>query len=186
MMLKGEQIILKALSENDLHVINKWRNDLRNKILTQGYRLPVTLEMDKDWFEEKVLAKDDKNIYFIVAAIESDNPIGLIQINNIDYISGTAIWGFIIGEKLKRGTGIEIEAPRLLLNYAFNVLNLRKLTSYTLNIRPGIQKLHYKVGKVREEGILKNHYFFNGAYYDIHILSYCREDFPSLKFNNSF
>lgn len=184
-MLKGKIIELRAFSEVDIPVVNKWRNDLRNKILTQGYRLPVTLEMDKDWVNKKVNVNDDKNIYFIVSDINSNLPLGLIQLNNIDYISGTAVWGFIIGDKKARGRGIESEAPQILLKYAFNVLNLRKLVSYTLNIRPGSQKLHSRVGKFREEGVLKEHYFFNAKYYDVHILSFFREDNTDLRYDNS-
>jgi|WetSurMetagenome_2_1015567.scaffolds.fasta_scaffold00270_21 RimJ/RimL family protein N-acetyltransferase len=183
-MLNGEHIILRAFSESDIPFINSWRNDLRNKILTQGFRLPVNMDMDKKWISEKVITKDDRNVYFIVAEKQNNTPIGIIQLNNIDYISGTAIWGFILGNIQERGKGYEVEAPRLLLKYAFNVLNLRILTSYTLSIRPGIQKLHKKVGKVREEGILKGHYFYNGIYYDIHILSFFKEDYPDLKYDN--
>jgi RimJ/RimL family protein N-acetyltransferase len=184
-MLKGSKITLRAIKPEDLVQLNYWRNDLRNKILVQGFRLPVTLDMDETWYNEKTAGKDDKNIYFIIESNMSNKTIGLIQLNNIDYISGTAIWGFIIGEKSERGKGHEVEAPLLLLNYAFNVLNLRKLVSYTLNIRPGIQKLHNKVGKVRVEGVLKEHYFFNGAFYDVHILSFFREDFQNLKYDSS-
>lgn len=184
-MIKGKGIVLRAFAESDLPVVNLWRNDLKNKIQAQGFRLPVSLDMDKRWFQEKIHSNDDRNIFFIVADIVSNNPLGIIQINNIDYISGNAIWGFIIGEKSRRGSGIETEAPKLLLNYAFNILNLRKLVCYTLSLRPGSQKLLSKVGKVREEGILKSHYFFNGIYYDVHISSFFREDFEFLKNDNS-
>jgi ribosomal-protein-alanine N-acetyltransferase len=180
-MIKGNQVKLRLIKESDINAVNLWRNDLRNKILAQGFRLPVSLELDKVWYEEKIISGDNKNIYFIVAEISTDNPVGIIQLNNIDYISGTATWGFIIGEKSHRGKGIETEAPRLLLNYAYNILNLRKLVGYTLSIRPGIQRLFSRVGKVKEEGILKRHYFFNGIYYDVHILSFFKEDFEFLK-----
>jgi RimJ/RimL family protein N-acetyltransferase len=184
-MINGEKVILRAFYESDIPVVNLWRNDLKNKIQVQGFRLPVSLDMDKEWFNEKINSGDDKNIYFIVADISTNNPVGIIQLNSIDYISGTAMWGFLIGEKTYRGKGIEIEVPRLLFNYAFNVLNLRKLVCQTLSIRPGSRRLLARIGKVKEEGLLKRHYFFNGNYYDVYILSFFKEDFEFLKDDNS-
>lgn len=185
-MLRGKNVLLRAIKSEDLIYLNTWRNDLKNKIQVQGFRLPVTIEMDEIWYHEKATSQDDKNIYFIVESNLSKKPIGLIQLNSIDYISGTAVWGYIIGDKKERGKGIDAEAPLLLLNYAFNILNLRKLISYSLNIRPGIQRIHNKYGKTRVEGILKEHYFFNGEYYDLHIISFFKEDNTDLKYTGFF
>jgi RimJ/RimL family protein N-acetyltransferase len=185
-MLKGNKVSLRAIKYEDLVHLNSWRNDLRNKILVQGFRLPVPEALDELWYKEKVLTKDNKNIYFIVEINSSKKAIGLIQLNNIDYISGTTECGLIIGSKDERGKGNEIEALRLIFKFAFSVLNLRKVVSYTLNIRPGMQRFLNRISKVRLEGVLKEQYFFNGIYYDIQINSFFREDFQNLKYDKSF
>ena len=50
-MLYGKNLQLRALQLDDLSYLNKWRNDIDNKMLAQSYRLPVTSKQDKNWFE---------------------------------------------------------------------------------------------------------------------------------------
>jgi len=177
-MLVGENVVLRALNIDDLIYLNKWRNQLDNKIMTQGYRLPVSLCKDEEWLHLKMNSSSNKEIYFIIQ--EYGLPIGLIQLTDIDYISGTASWGFILGNKESRGKGYSVEVPLLLFNYAFNVLNLRKIVSYNLDFNEATLKMHKKIGNVIEEGCLKKHYYFNGKFWDVHILSFFKEDFKQL------
>jgi RimJ/RimL family protein N-acetyltransferase len=179
-MLTGKKIILRSLRISDAESLNKWRNHIENKILTQGYRFPVTLTKDEEWISTKTEFLGREEVFFIIE--ESGIPIGLIQLTNIDFISGTAIWGFIIGEKNRRGKGYGVEAPLLLFNYAFNVLNLRKIISYNLSFNNASLKMHKKIGPVREEGCLRNQYYFNNKYWDVYILAFFKEDFDQLSF----
>jgi len=185
-MLKGKKITLRAINAEDIATLNSWRNVLKNKILAQGFRLPVPEALDKSWYNEKVLSKDDKNIYFIIELNSTSKAIGIVQLNNIEYISGTAECGLIIGAEGEGEKGHGIEALRLLFKFAFSVLNLRKLVSYTLNFRSGMQRFLNRICKARIEGVLKEQYFFNGVYYDVQIHSFFREDFQNLKYDKSF
>jgi len=174
-MLKGKNINLRELRKSDLEKINKWRNNLYNKIMTQSYRLPVTFMQDEDWLNKKALSSTNSEVFFI---IEKENtPIGIAQLTNIDYVSGTAIWGIIIGEIENQGKGYGSEAQLLLFNYAFNVLNLRKVFCYIGSYNNKSIKMHKKLKYVKEEGCLKNHYYFNNKYWDVYILAYYKEDF---------
>lgn len=176
-MLIGENIILRPLSINDLEKTNQWRNNLNLIKLTQGVRFPKTLEMDREWFQSVLNDTTNRNVYFGIDEIESKEFIGIIQLNNIDYISGTAIWGFIIGEKNKHGKGYGVEAPRLLFEYAFNVLNLRKIYGYPISFNTATFRMHEKIGGFVEEGRLKNHVYYDGKYYDVLVLSLFKEQF---------
>jgi RimJ/RimL family protein N-acetyltransferase len=177
-MLIGKKIILRSIQRSDADYLNKWRNQLENKIMTQGYRLPISLSKDEDWVQSKMNASSNNEVFFIIE--ELGVPIGLIQLSNIDYFSGTASWGFILGDKKSRGKGYGVEAPLLLFNYAFNVLNLRKIISYNIAFNAATLKMHKKIGLVKEEGCLKNHYYFNNKYWDIYILAFFRDDFNHL------
>lgn len=179
-MLNSENLKFRALRLEDLKYLNEWRNDLENKIMAQGYRLPVTLLQDEDWIRRKMSNTHGDELFFVVEEINEVKPIGLIQLTNIDYISGTAVWGFIIGDKSKRGKGYSVEAPLLLFEYAFNVLNLRKIYGYPLSYNKATLEMHKKIGVVHEEGCLKKQYFLNGVYHDVLILSIFREDYPNL------
>lgn len=174
-MLIGERIILRPLKTEDLEKTHQWRNNLELIKLTQGIRFPKTLEMDKDWFENALNDKSNRNIYFGVDEIETNEYIGIIQLNNIDYISGTASWGFMIGETKNQSKGIGTEFSSLIFNYVFNYLNLRKITSYIVGNNAVSIKLFKKMG-FNEEGILRNHYFVNGEYHDVIIMSLFRKN----------
>jgi RimJ/RimL family protein N-acetyltransferase len=183
-MLQGEKLRLRALKLSDLQFINNWRNDLENKIMTQGYRLPVTELQDDNWLRAKMSNSNPNEIFFIVETLVDSLPIGLIQLTNIDYFSGTAVWGFILGDKNSRGKGYSIEAPSVLFEYAFNVLNLRKVYGYPIAFNEATLKMHEKIGGFIKEGILKRQYYLNGIYHDVLILSLFREDYKSLKSNS--
>jgi RimJ/RimL family protein N-acetyltransferase len=180
-MLIGNKIILRPLKIEDLEKTHGWRNNLELIKLVQGIRFPKTLEMDKEWFDNALNDKSNRNIYFGIDEIETNDFIGIIQLNNIDYISGTAIWGFVIGDKIKHGKGYSVEAPNLLFNYAFNILNLRKIFGYPISYNNATLRMHQKIGKFTEEGRLKKHIFFDNEYHDVIIMSLFKEDFLSTK-----
>ena len=165
---------------DDLKYLNEWRNDLENKIMSQGFRLPVTMLQDEEWLKQKMSYSNGSELFLIVEEINKSLPIGLIQLTNIDYISGTAQWGFIIGDKAKRGKGYSVEAPHMFFGYVFNVLNLRKLYGYTLGYNKKTFNMLQKIGIFHEEGRLKNQYYLNGEYHDVLITSIFREDYPNL------
>jgi diamine N-acetyltransferase len=179
-MLYSKNLKIRALQTSDLKYLNEWRNDLENKIMSQGYRLPVTMLQDEEWLKQKMGNVHGNELFLIIEEINNNIPIGLIQLTNIDYISGTAQWGFIIGDKSKRGRGYSVEAPHMLFSYAFNVLNLRKLYGYPLVFNKMTLRMHQKIGIIHEEGILKKQYYLNGEYHDAFILSIFRDDYPDL------
>ena len=149
-MLIGNKVILRPLKIEDLPKVNQWRNDLELIKLTQGIRFPKTKE--------------------------SGEFIGMISLNNIDYISGTATWGFIIGDINYRGKGYSKEITNLFFDYAFNMLNLRKLWGYMIEGNEGAKKMHERLGSIYE-GVLKKHIFYDGKFNDVYIVSIFHDSF---------
>jgi RimJ/RimL family protein N-acetyltransferase len=176
-MIQGEIAVLRALKMEDMEKTLEWRNDLDLIKSTQGIRFPKTLALEKSWFERTLSDTSNKNVYFAIEDKESKNFIGIIQLNNIDFISGTANWGFIIGERNKQSKGFGVEAPQLLMKYAFDVLNLRKMVCYVLDDNIACLKMLDKIGYVKDEGLLKRHYYFDNEYHDTRILSIFKEDY---------
>lgn len=181
-MLIGNKVILRPLKIGDLEKTHQWRNNLELLKLTQGIRFPKTLEMDKEWFEHALKDKSNRSVFFGLDELETGEFIGMYQLNNIDYISGTAIWGYIIGETNKRGKGYGIEASNLILKYAFNVLNLRKITTYNISYNNAALAIQNKIGVFKKEGELKKHIYFDREYHDVLVLSLFREDFKEIKY----
>lgn len=176
-MLIGEKIILRPLRMQDLNLVNLWRNDIELSGLTMGIRFPKTIEMEEEWFNQVLRDKSNRNIYWGIDIKESSDFIGLASLRNIDYVSGVGEFGWMIGSAKFRGSGYGKEAERLVNEYAFSVLNLRKLVRYILDHNQISRRILGNGGLSKEEGCLKNHYYFNGQFHDVLILSLFREDF---------
>lgn len=62
------------------------------------------------------------------------------------------------------------------------MLNLNKIIGYPILYNDATIKMHKSIGIFKEEGILNKHYYLNGEYHDILILSVFREDFMNKYF----
>ena len=176
-MLHGQNLILRAITSEDIPDLNKWRNNIQNKILTQGFRFPVSETIDQQWLEDSYKDNGKKSVCFGIEEKKSGDFIGIIQLTDIDWISGTAVLGILIGDKSKSYKVYSIEATMLLLNYAFNILNLRKVVSYYLEFNTTIQKIQAKIGGFEKEGCLRKHIYLNDDYHNVMIYSIFKSDF---------
>lgn len=175
-MLEGEKIRLRPLKIQDLEKTMEWRNNIELIKLTQGVRFPKTLEMDKEWFDHALNDKSNRNIYFGIDERETNNFVGIIQLNSIDYISGIAEFGIVIGDLNIQGKGYGKEAMNILFDYSFNVLNLRKISLKVIVINERAILL-YKNSGFLEEGRLKEHVYFDNEYHDVIVMALFREKF---------
>jgi len=124
--LEGEKVILRPLNKaTDLQNCVRWMND--PEVLQFLSRVnPVSFMEEEEWFDNLANRHDD-----ILLAIETKEGrfIGVLGLHNIDRVNRTAIHGISIGEKDYWGKGYGTDAGMVLLNFAFNSLNLRKVRS---------------------------------------------------------
>jgi RimJ/RimL family protein N-acetyltransferase len=99
--------------------------------------------------------------------------VGFIMLKNIDLVNKRCEFHVEIPEKQYQNNGIGIRAINWIENYAFNQLNLNKIKTSVLSSNPSMD-LAERLGYVKE-GILKNEYFINGKYEDLHLFSKGRE-----------
>lgn len=178
-MIKDKDILLRPLRREDVQKINSWRNDLSLIKMTQGLRFPKPKELDEDWINNTLLDKSNKNIYF---AIEVDNDkeremIGVVQLTQIDYTSRTAVLGIMLGDPKNQGKGYGFIIYNNILEYAFSCLNIRKIISYVVSYNDRSFSLYNKIQGFEEEGVLRKHFYFDGEYHDVCILSIFKDDF---------
>ncbi len=135
---------------------------------------PTSREKEEEWFNRQ--NQDDKSI---VLAIETKEEkfIGNLGLTQIDWIARKAMGGIIIGESKEWNKGYATETGKLLINYSFNALNLEKVYVYIILENKGSIKVAEKLG-FKREGLLKNHFFKNGLYHDVSIMSVFKKDWP--------
>jgi len=169
-MLTGKKVILRPIQLDDWGKTLAWRNDLFLKSSTMAHPFPVTEEMEKAWYEEKLLKKDNSFLPFTVVTAGEGTVAGYFSLNNINWISGNGFVSGVIGERGNMGKGMGREAVELLLDYAFNHLKLHKICAYVRTDHPAM-KTWIETGAVIE-GTLREHFFSGGQYHDVNILAW--------------
>lgn len=169
-MLNGKTISLKPIDSIDIDTIMVWRNNLEVKSGIMSHPFPVTKEMEVEWYNKVISSKESNIVYFKIVLNKGNICIGYVLLNNVNYINSNAYLGIVIGDEINRGKGYAKETMELLLDYAFNYLNLNKILLEVNEENTPAVKLYKRLG-FAIEGNLKENYFSKGKYHNILIMS---------------
>jgi RimJ/RimL family protein N-acetyltransferase len=123
-MAEGRLVRLAALRDQDAEPLFKWIND-RDLVVLNAPFAPVAWEDHLGWFERIRNASDVE--IFGIRLLEDDALIGSCQLNEIDAERGRASLQIRIGERDAWGKGYGTEAVRLLVEHAFEDLELERV-----------------------------------------------------------
>ena len=168
-MFTGELVNLRPMKLNDWKKTIVWRNDPIIKNLAMMHPFPITEYLEKEWYVQQLKSKSNKVVYYTITD-KNDIPIGFIFLNNISFLHRNCYLGIVVGENLSRGKGAGSEAVRLISSYAFNVLNLNKITVEVVDCNAIAIRVYEKLGFINE-GCLKQQYFANGEFFNVIIMS---------------
>jgi UDP-4-amino-4,6-dideoxy-N-acetyl-beta-L-altrosamine N-acetyltransferase len=176
-MLVGKRIKLRAIEEEDIPKMVEWRNSPDVYEFFYEYE-PLSKIKQKMWLEKHFADPTEK--LFIISTLDGE-AIGTVGFVHIDHRNRKAEWGrFLIGEEKysKGGYGAEVEF--LILEYAFEHLNLNKLYCEVLTNNPTVISLHKKFG-FKEEGVFRQHIYKGSEYVDAVVMSLLREEYFAQK-----
>lgn len=173
--LIGERLYLRLLEESDVgEEYLGWLNDYEVTRYLEAGKFPSTPEDVRKYVEHYRNSKTD--LIFAILDRETNQHIGNVSLNRINFIHRTADTGLLIGQKDFWGKGYAFEAWSLLIEYAFQRLGLRKIVAGAVadNIASivTLEKLGFKV-----EGTLRREFFVDGEYYDSVRLGLFRDEF---------
>ena len=175
--LEGERLYLRGLELTDANggYIN-WFDDATVCQYNGHHMFPKSKENLISYIQFAQNTSDS----LILAIMEkgSQKHIGNISIQSIDYIARTGEFAIIIGEKEVWGKGYSKEAAALIINHAFQVLNLRRIYCGTSERNTPMQKLALAMG-FKEEGRRRKTLFKNGEYLDIIEYGLLKEEWRS-------
>lgn len=176
--LIGEKISLATISIDDAEKWTKWLNDLEVTIPLGGEAYtPITLEGVKG--DIKYFSENNQHVFSIIEN-ESDCSIGRCMLFDVDHINRRAMIGLFIGEKEYWNKGYGTETMILLLDYAFNLLNLNSVMLGCLSLNHRALKCYEKVG-FKEIGRRRQARLIANKYYDGVLM-----DILSSEFNGTF
>lgn len=153
-LIKGEKIYLRELTEKDAtEKYCKWLNDpVVNKYLETR---EATIEGLKKYIRKR---REDPNSLFLgIFLKKNDKHIGNSKLEPIDFKNKTADFGMLIGEKDYWGKGLGTEITKLVVNYAFNELNLKKIRLGVIPENKRAIRVYEKVGfkKINDQIIME-------------------------------
>lgn len=162
-ILESERLILKPL---DLTFLSQkyvnWMNDSEvNEFLSSGGN--YTLEKLKIFLTEV----DKKDILFWAICTKNESKhIGNIKIDPVEIKHGICEYGIMMGDKTEWGKGFAKEASKLVIEFCFKSLNLRKMNLGVIELNKRAVKLYEKLDFITE-GQLINHVSSNGKFVNV-------------------
>lgn len=170
--IKGRRLYLRPIFRDDIQLFLRWTNDPDLRCLYLNRKTPIDESEGCGWVTE--IHKRGDNVTLVIC-LNDERPIGLIALERLDWTNRVASTALVIGEKDLWGKGYGSEAKLLLLHYAFDTLNLRKIyaTVYDFNER---SKAYNKKCGYKVEGVQKQAIFQDGRYHDRILLAVFRED----------
>ena len=183
MQLVGELIQLRALEPDDLNKLYKWEND------SSIWSVSGTLMPFSKFILEEFVNQAHQDIYTnkqlrLIIDLkyfdEDDNisdeihSIGCVDLFDFDPKNKRAGIGILIADKDNRGRGYATEALHLLIEYAWNILDLHQLYSNVRVDNESSVSLFKKLGF--EITGLKNDWLYDsGRFHDEYTLQLIRK-----------
>lgn len=112
---------------------------------------------------------------FFIITNEAQDQIGFVAFYAIDQRHRHAEFAIAL-DPAHQGKGYARAATGLALDYGFLTLNLRKIYLIVATVNEHAAQLYKKMG-FQEEGVLKEHYFFGGAYHDAITMGLFQRDY---------
>jgi RimJ/RimL family protein N-acetyltransferase len=162
--IEGEQINLCPPNMDNLNLYVKWMNSPNTRKYAR-YEFPQTIEEVKKLFEPKEESVKYQ-IFFEIWHKENKKPIGYTGLIRINWFNRHALIFYMIGEIEYWGNNLATEAGKLVINYAFNELNLHKISADVNTQNIASKRVAEKIG-LKFEITRKNEVYIDGAYMDV-------------------
>lgn len=178
MVIKNGCATLRAVEEKDFELLFYFINAPEIEYMTEGFHLPISSAEQKEWMKNYHNTKEDIRL---MIELNNEKTIGMIMLNDIDYINGTASISYKISappqDRIKGDIRDAIEG---MLNFAFNDLRLNCVISGILDYNVFSLKLVRKMN-FTQEGILRKRVYKNGEYHDQIMFSILKSEFEEYK-----
>lgn len=172
-VMQGAAVVLAPIEEADLAKVNAWQNDPEIRDLIMGFRGPVRLETTAEWVRNIAEQNLKSRVVFAIRAAGAIR--GVVQLHSIDWVQRTATLGIYVGEPGDRGAGLGEAAVALLLDYAFNGLDLHRVALEVIASNARARRLYERMGFVRE-GSLREAYQRGGRREDIELFALLKSE----------
>lgn len=169
------KVCMKRLVRDHLEMVMNWRMSPHvTKYMNTDPKLNI--EEQISWYDS--VKNDDTQIIWVVYV--DDEPVGVIQLMDIDRAKSQCSWGYYIARQESRSLKLAMYLEWNLYDYVFDVLGLEKLCNETFVLNKEVIKLHSLCGS-HEDAVIPNQVCKNGQYYDISVGSILAKEWAEIK-----
>jgi RimJ/RimL family protein N-acetyltransferase len=173
--LSDDEISLAPMLPHDFSLLFTWLNDADAAALDVPY-MPVSCLAYRDWLEK--IARDSSQLLFSVRRHGgSEQALGFILFKNFQTVYRSAELGARIGQESERGHGYGKRAVRLALSYAWNTLNLHRVSLHVFADNQRALTCYRNAGMV-QEGLMRDGAFTGGKWRDVALMAALRPHEP--------
>ncbi len=176
-MLEGKLMRLRAVEPEDAENAFRWMND---REVSRGLmaRYPFSFETEREWVKNAVKPLDFGNVRFAIETRDGVH-IGICGLHRASAENRHAELGIMIGEKEYWGRGFGTDTMLTLLRFAFEQMNLHKVTLGVFEFNERGLAMYTKLGFV-EEGRFRDDLFQDGRYWDLVRMSILRREYETV------
>ena len=173
-LLHGDRVRLNALISDDLPTIARWYEDADFMRLYDARPACPKSEAElARWLEG--LQKDKHTFAFAIRLLDGDDLIGTVELDGILWAHGVSGFSIAIGDRAHWGQGYGYQAAQLALAFAFNELNLHRITATVFSYNARSIALMEKLGFQRE-GAFREFLQRDGERYDMLLYGLLRRE----------
>ncbi len=174
--LIGVSVYLRPLEVADARTMVPWFNDQEMTRHLRRYQ-PMTLVEEEDFLRR--LPESAADLVLGITLRADDRLVGATGLHRVDSRNRHAEFGISIGDKSAWGKGHGTEATRLLVQHAFDTLNLNRVWLHVYEYNEAALRVYQKVG-FRTEGRLRQDVFRDGRYWDTVVMAVLREEWKAV------
>ena len=177
--LIGRQIYLSPISKEDISAeYVSWLNDKDVCRDNSHATFPNNIEKTISYVDS--VSRSNSEVVLAIRWKKNDEHIGNISLQRINWVNRSAELAIIIGNKKYWNKGVGTEAYKLMIDYAFERLNLNRISSGQTLRNTGMINVCIKCG-MKEEGIARESMFKEGEYLDTVTYSILSKEYEKQK-----
>jgi RimJ/RimL family protein N-acetyltransferase len=164
--MEGKLVRLRAIERSDIDAIMQWVSDEEVTRFLGGEMLlgPMSRIAEEKWIEQAAAPSTATHL-FVIEKLGDHRYLGSTDLHNINWVNRSAEVGIVIGDKPSWGKGYGTDAMRVLLRFAFDRLNLNRVSLRVFDYNPRAIASYEKCGFQRE-GVLRQDKYLAGEYHD--------------------
>lgn len=177
-MIQGENVRFRGVEREDLALFVEWLADpeVRRGL---SMHLPMTMALEENWFEAMIKRPMDEQTLAIEALIDRKwQLVGSCGFHNLEWRVSQAEVGILIGAKQHWNKGIGTAAMSLLVQHAFETLNLNRVYLRVFESNPAAIRSYEKVGFIHE-GRMRQADYQDGKQIDVLYMGLLRSEWES-------